>query len=463
MKSRLMITTCFAALLCCTGLGCSKNRLDITLEGPWVLYQDHQFDKNGHKVSVLIAIAPASVHTPSVNATDPPDELHHDPPRISTGDGYPITVPGIYCLTFDGECARKGPSELRHDGYSAPVLLTAKFPPPSDGSTIWDWSSASNGHTAVILPMPDSYSNGGVWFMHFARVFGQGYADVSGPEHSIGLRLHYDKGPNTFNILRCDGKPTVANCNKNPTDVPHTELDNIGTLSISMKAPATMDGCDKHVRYAYPQMLKLIDSRDLLLGKNVNQDIAYIDTAAGPPSSSNEYDPRCLSNTEDPQNPQYVGGTPAGSRLAIGMDSMTSQTCTQRAGRPQSLGSEIDCTVNELAGLPYNDVKDLAADIAAASKDMDPYFPRISQLSRVEQLLTGSQALLEALDTASKTESEKKGAHVKTNATASARRSETASTDSSPLQRARVDVNRLVDTNPIKNGNDCLSPAVVVQ
>jgi hypothetical protein len=463
MKSRLMIATCFAALLCCAGLGCSKNRLDITLEGPWILYQDHQFDKNGHRVSVLVAIAPAGVHTSSVNATDPPDELHHDPPRISTGDGYPITVPGIYCLTFDGECARKGFSELKHDGYTAPVLLTAKFPTPSDGSIIWDWSSASNGHTALILPMPDSYSNGGVWYMHFARVFGKGYADVNGPEHSIGLRLHYDNGPTSLNILRCDGKPTVTNYTKNPTSVPHTELDNIGTLSISMKAPATMDGCDKHVRYAYPQMLKLIDPSDLQLGKNVNQDIAYIDTATGPPSSSDEYDPSCLSNTEDPQNPQYIGGTPSGARLAAGMGSMTSQTCTQRTGQPQSLGSEINCTINELSSLPYNDVKDLAAEIAAASKDMDPNFPRISQLSRVEQLLTGSQALLEALDIAAKTESEKRGVPVKPNATASLRRSENASTDSSPLQRAQGDVNRLVDTNPIKNGNDCLAAAVMVQ
>src|ERR1700685_3802073 len=92
MKTRAMVATCLAGILCCAS-GCkeAKNRLDIILEGPWILYQDKQFNDNGGKFPVLVAIAPAMG---AITGAD--DQVHYHVPQITTGDGYFILKNDIY-------------------------------------------------------------------------------------------------------------------------------------------------------------------------------------------------------------------------------------------------------------------------------------------------------------------------------------------------------------------------------
>ena len=80
--NRLMMVACLAALLCGTPGCCDKanSRLDIALEGPWILYQETQFQGDGRNVPVLIAIAPSEAidygNTGGNNQNQPPDGLH---------------------------------------------------------------------------------------------------------------------------------------------------------------------------------------------------------------------------------------------------------------------------------------------------------------------------------------------------------------------------------------------------
>ena len=124
--NRTAIVVCLAASLCCT-LGCcdkGKNRLDVTLEGPWILYQDTQFDSDRGRVSVLIAIAPTGAVAEKMAKGD---SDHHHLPQLSTGDGYYIPKPDIYCLTFDDTRALKGRDVLTTDHYPDTSLLTVPY------------------------------------------------------------------------------------------------------------------------------------------------------------------------------------------------------------------------------------------------------------------------------------------------------------------------------------------------
>src|SRR5271157_1681167 len=191
--NRLMIFACILLLLC-GATGCCKkgsNRLDIALEGPWILYEDSQFDDHGKKVPALIAIAPIGA---TVESLKPDDYAHHHSPQLSTGDGFYIQKPflkkaHIFCLTFDGKCAPEGPESLSSDSYPPSRLLKLTR---ISGSGAWDWVTASKMQAVLILPMPDSFSNDGTWNMRFGP---------KGDEtHSIGLHLHYANGPEKFSL-----------------------------------------------------------------------------------------------------------------------------------------------------------------------------------------------------------------------------------------------------------------------
>ena len=266
MKARLTTTVFFAASLCCLLAGCAKpcpkNRLDITLAGPWLLYQDFQFDAWGKKVPVLIAIAPKGAGAATTDMGDKDKEDHHDSqyhhlPQISAGDGYYIQDAGVYCLYFDDKCAPKGPNSLRSAGYFQVATLPAAFH-GENGKTIWDLIDPTKV-VAVILPMPDSYSNAGVWKARFGTsldTIRSGHS--SEREISIGLQLHYANGPTEFYLRRCDVPATAENCRHKLNNINHTNLKNTGTLEVLMRAPDNISACDPHVRYAYKMVLDLL-------------------------------------------------------------------------------------------------------------------------------------------------------------------------------------------------------------
>jgi len=449
--NRFMIIAFFAALISWSTGCCDKgsNRLDIALEGPWILYQDTQFEGNGTKVPVLIAIAPTAAIDYAATALGTQhrsDGLHHKPPQLSAGDGYYIPKPDIYCLTFNDECAPKGSAALTSDHYPDSSLLTIPFHSAQDQSATWDWVQiARNGNTVLILPMPDSYSDDGVFPMHFAANYnenGDGYQRLGNTEgHSIGLHLHYVHGPDHFNLVACSNrsKPSVASCRSDAPD-PARRLDNSGTLRIQMRAPEDESACDNHVRFAYGNVYKLI-------GNDFNRDYAFIEPAIW--DSTNhvyKYEDHnthtCLTN--DPQPGIHSGGGDQSHTAAFLAG--TGQTL-EASGTILILPIPIDSIIDQIKSLNLTDNQNRDLDSAtkaaqsaqSASGNLDPNFPRISQVLRIGQFLTESRRALENYE---------KDPHTKL----------------SPDQLKKLaDVQLHEDDDTTKNGNDCRAPVVMMQ
>jgi hypothetical protein len=248
-----------------------QERFDITLEGPWILYVDNTFTK----WPVLVAIAP---NTQSVA------NWAHDPILVSSGDGYFLydytkgqgQQANFYCLMLDDVCAPQGTTSLKFHDYPDAVGLLSVHKPV--GQTNWKWSDAvqRQNATAVILPMPDSYSSDGVWPMRFAAKFDLNHVGYGANEvHPIGVQLHYTGGPETFDLDSCPSG-ALQNCspvvNGSPTVQGHTYLPNTGTLRITMRAPHTESACDPHVRRIFPKMLDIV-------GQPANSNRSVIDPA----------------------------------------------------------------------------------------------------------------------------------------------------------------------------------------
>jgi hypothetical protein len=377
MRARLTITTCFLVVLCWEAptLAQTQNRFDITLEGPWILFQDAKFplDGSGTKtVPVVIAIVPGV-------ADDNDDEAFHTL-ALSTGDGYLLRKPNAYCIIFDNLCAQNvapsGKTSLDPDGYPKTLPL------PVNAAYGW-WATYQKGKnvTALILPMPDSYSNDGVYHMRFGPKYDLNATGYTDQERSIAVQLHYSKGPSQFSLRSCTS-PTAAGCNVKPVpDIDHTNLNNTGTLRIVMKAPDNDSYCDVHVRAAYPEMIKLLG-----LGKNPT--IAVIDPARSIDSSGKPSYPTgsddCLF--DDPQ--QYA-------------TAVRHSTEHKMSGEDLSLSQQFSAIVGLLNSLqlPSDEKKKLplAALNAALLDPLDPDFPRISQLLRIRQLLRRSARVIDAI------------------------------------------------------------------
>ncbi len=373
------LVTCFlliVAALSNPGLVSAQVNSDIVLEGPWILYTEQAFPKNGGTtVSVLVAIAPAGDNSAG--------SMSFHLPRISNGDGYYIIHNGIYCLTFDGECAPKGKTKLDNDGYPTSTLLPVAVKAPSGGKS-WDWASrVTSGNyglpTILILPMPDSYSDDGVWFMRFGPAFsadGTGY-DKNGSPHSIGIHLHYTNGPKQyFDLLACDTAttPTATNCKIVVTGSKYhvTQLPNVGVLRVEMKAPDNLDACDYHVRAGYPAMLNLVGD------PTYHSNISFIDPAYDTdPSGKPAFDDGtvgCLKG--DYQNPANHPGMKAGHALA-GTISFPVLT-------------ELVTSLNNDLLTAQNKKFLLSKELTNVIAQLDPNFPRISQLTYLQQLLIQS-------------------------------------------------------------------------
>jgi hypothetical protein len=269
MKTRVMIAICVFTLLSC--IARADNAFDITLEGPWIIYQYQNANLGGGK-PVLVVVAPSA------------GGIFHAP-NLSTGYGYILSTPTVYCLLWGTECAHDtGKSALSHLGGHPDAKFVPVMYPKANQVDTWNFVGAKKyGLFAFILPMPTSYTVDGAWNMRFAKKFdrnGNGYGNGSGAdsEYIIGLQLHYDNGPSLFDLRQCADDLTCT------TPVPigagyHTILKNTGTLRIVMKAPDTNDACDYHVRSLYRPMLYLLDDTKLSDGGNKNQNYGYIDPA----------------------------------------------------------------------------------------------------------------------------------------------------------------------------------------
>jgi hypothetical protein len=265
MKPRLLTAVCtlFLTLCAVSTPAAAQYTTNVILEGPWILYVDKTLINSSHPV--LVAVSPGGVYNEGNT------NMFHTP-WVSAGDGYPVGTPNIYCLHWgDEKCAPTVSAATALVPLTTPEkapLLPMNAAQP--GKT-WPWASKA-GITAFILPMPDSYSAVAGWYMRFAPQWDESgnsynpYPDKV-EKHSIGIELHYQNGPSYstkgasyFSLDKCavtGGK--LGTCSDAGGDLDHaTKLDNVGTLSITMKSP-TADPCDPHVRMAYPIVLALLD------------------------------------------------------------------------------------------------------------------------------------------------------------------------------------------------------------
>jgi uncharacterized ubiquitin-like protein YukD len=446
MKVRLLIAACFVILLqnaACTG---DKGKhFEIALEGPWILYVDHDLAP----WPVLIAIAPNSQSV---------GHWQHQPTTVSAGDGYLLAdftdplhqeVGHVYCLTLDDECARKGTGALKSSQYPDVEPLQVSMPL---GHKQWVDAVKTLHATALILPMPDSYSNDGVWPMHFARNWDPDPKKYGPSEqHSIGVQLHYKSGPMHFDLSLCDNLD-VRQCVQSvgTTNDKNTFVVNSGTIRIAMKAPLFTNVCDPHVRRIYPEMMKIV-------GMTGNEDRAVIDPAHGiqPDGINGRFDDefpqgayRCLDH--DAQSPHCDTADASG----------TVTRCDDPPppfpipGPPiQTYGSWLE-TLRDLRNAigrlnPDQQGQHELAQIAALITDDDLRYPRISKLDLLQDSI---QPLIAAsftqLDSAKNTDV----------------RSVAAARSGAPFAEVTKYEKQFLDDGPLtKSGNDCKAMVMLAQ
>jgi hypothetical protein len=267
MKRYVAFLIALLALICSGAPAFAQHRFDVTIEGPWILYELKQFDGTN---SMLLAIAP--------------DVPGHHYPVFTTGDGVQINAVGIYCVAFmggdgnDGTCKANGkpfpgPGNPKYD----PTMLVQV---KAYGGNL-AWNNVKSNARAFLLPMPDSISNDGI---DPTTTFRSGFAtnSASSAPSAIGVQLHYDNGPAQFNLFECTQAPPSATCTNPKIKQP---LDNSGTLRITIKAQEHADAddpCDYHVRMAHHSMLTFLDPTPLQQGRNQNQSVAYIESSEAP-------------------------------------------------------------------------------------------------------------------------------------------------------------------------------------
>src|SRR6266481_665442 len=260
MKKHVFVAVLLAGVLGLSALASGQKQLDITLEGPWILFTD-TMDANGKPVPVLVAVAPMDAAD-----TEPIDEeshFHHYP-QLSSGNGFYLPLPsssssGIFCLAFD-RCAPDAGSNFSYDpGYTPEQILTLK-----GNNTNKQWRAYGAKNEVVILPMPNVYHADGIWPTQFHDPKHKAAVSYGPKPYTIGLVLHYLQAKGTrLRLYRCKS-PAISvttDCkDEAQDDNGHLiEVTNTGTLRLQMRAPDTTDNCDHHVRYGFHQTLKLLD------------------------------------------------------------------------------------------------------------------------------------------------------------------------------------------------------------
>ena len=120
MKQHFLFATLLAAFFGLSTLAEGQTKtyaLDISLEGPWILFADSTIDGN----PILVAVAPMEA-----TDTDPIDEEghYHHYPQLSSGNGFYLPTPNssspvIFCLAFDS-CAPSAGSSFTYDSNYNP-------------------------------------------------------------------------------------------------------------------------------------------------------------------------------------------------------------------------------------------------------------------------------------------------------------------------------------------------------
>jgi hypothetical protein len=318
MKTRFLMIVLFlmAASYLASATG---TQMDILLEGPWILYPSHIMAPNpqGKLVStnVLVAVAPFVLDSLG-------NPLYHKP-FINAGDGYVMTGTGVFCLTFNDLCGNKAGNSTAFtpaQGYPAPNPIKVNLP---SSIKTWDVFGLADRAYILILPMPDSYSNDGAWYMEFSNDF---ISYSNSQAVSIGVTLHYVQGPSTVDLKGCSAFNAASSC-VTPISVVqthrHTRLPNTGLLRITMKVPKEDnqydDACDYHVRSVYHPTLYLIDNQNPFASKNnANQQYGFVDPAVGTDATVSGagtvftpvFDPSCFAKDDqqkDKPSPPQVG------------------------------------------------------------------------------------------------------------------------------------------------------------
>jgi hypothetical protein len=260
MRKHFVLAMLLASVFGFSALASAQKQLDITLEGPWILFTS-TMNPDGTGIPVLVAVAPLGAT--DTEPIDEEDHFHHSP-QLSSGNGFYLprpssSSPAIFCLAFD-RCApdTKGSFPTPDPNYTAEGILTLK-----GNNTNKQWRSYGTKNDVVILPMPTYYHADGIWPIQF-----------HGPKHdpgisygpetdTIGLVLHYSQIKATrLKLFSCpsnvssadDCKVEAQDDKKHPIEVTNT-----GTLRLQMRAPDTTSNCDHHVRYGFHQMLTLLD------------------------------------------------------------------------------------------------------------------------------------------------------------------------------------------------------------
>ena len=398
MKARLFaaVSTLLLTLYATSTPAAAQYATNVILEGPWILYVDTTLINSSHPV--LVAVSPGGVY----DSTNTNMNMFHTP-WVSAGDGYPVGTPNIYCLHWgDEKCAPT---------VSTATVLTSAISPekapllPMNATQHgpWQWSTKP-GITAFILPMPDSYSTVAGWYMRFAPKWdssGNTYNPYPAgiEKHSIGIELHYKNGPSYsdsgfsyFSLDQCVvNSGTLGICSDAGGAVGHvTKLDNVGTLSITMKSPTT-DACDPHVRMAYPKVLGLLDGD--------NQLYQAIDTAKSTyPSGAAEYDepgdnPRCLD--EYPTSPMAIRTKTEQTKTEQMPDGVLLWT-SQLSQFSSRIGEYLQ-QQHDLEGKNPEDKELLLAEIKTAIDRLNKDFPRFSQMRLILMLLEQSESQAESI------------------------------------------------------------------
>jgi hypothetical protein len=391
----LTILTCAATALPARADGSS---LDIEVDGPWIVLAKNVIfhNKDGKDASVIVLIAPGA---------DSAMYFPHLPPEMISGDGYRID-PGIYCVAFGSECApvRSGAS-FTSGNYPSPNLLPVNTP------SGWSWFGNRNDPNAryLILPLPDSYSAEGFWYMEFATEFNvddSAYTDHEKP--AIGIQLHYANAPSILTLFPCTPSTTVApgysTCDG--ANASKGSVINSGTVHLTMKNTNFDDVCDPHVRAAHPMMLKLLDPTPLgKNSKNVNNRFAYVDPAIDSSNGNGTYDNaitnRHCRDKDDPQNPNYVppsGGGPPPVPATPQLMLMQQQSQNPLEMTTPSILEELNRVADELKHQKEKDQGELlTAQINAQANALSGTIPTISQLRLVASLLDASAVAAKAL------------------------------------------------------------------
>lgn len=349
MKLRTRYTLAMLMVLLFGAPSFAQYKLDVLVEGPWLFYVEPNFPTTTGTSPMLVVIAP--------------QVLGHYPLSFGAGNGASIP-PGIYCMAFGGTCQPGSATNLVPGGYEPPTPVPVKKPMG------WDWKTYGGSSYVLILPMPDSYSNYGL----YPRTFQSSFPAMGGPPpnttssgpRSLGLVFHYANGPQRIGLLTCSGTPSVANCNSGSV----TDEDNSGTVEIkikSMEDAAHPDSCDYHVHRAYHEMLKLLDPL-----MQYNQDKPYIDV----PSYN-----ACAKC--DPQQDMVPSDCTA-QAMAASMASDTSEASVQPAlealvGLIQKIEVDADSK------------KRLLLDLDKQSEKLKGKFPRVSELRSLKDTLLSSQ------------------------------------------------------------------------